>query len=275
MLKALIISKDRACQLQLLLESMKKHAPNLFDVTINYTFSNPSFKDGYEQLKKRHIYPNIHWVKETNIHDDFMSSLKASKQDQVCILTDDTVFFRRVNITPFELSDVMNGKVLQFSFRLGLNTVVQDYRTGSRQPPLFGYEKHENEIIKWNWTEYYKNNNYGYCIGMDGCVFNVSDLITISESFHWSGFRGWEGTIAGDLRHTLQHKPFMAAFEHSVVVNIPTNNVQPGLYAGDKYPISLDELNTKYLAGNTLSLDKMDFSNIIGAHQEVELKWTE
>jgi len=85
--------------------------------------------------------------------------------------------------------------------------------------------------------------------------------------------RELEGTLALERRHTMYYKPMMSSLQKSFCVNIPANNVLPGLYAGDKCYESLEDMNDKFLSGKRLSLEKSDFSNIIGSHQEVRLVW--
>jgi hypothetical protein len=68
----------------------------------------------------------------------------------------------------------------------------------------------------------------------------------------------------------------MAAFEQSVVINTPLNRVQETCLnrAGETFGQSAEEMNKLYLDGNRLDFKSIDFSNIIGCHQELKINWT-
>ena len=67
MINIVIFSKDRACQLELFLRSMKNFffEWSLCKVSILYTYSNDSFKKGYE--KTRFYHPEFNYVLEDGI----------------------------------------------------------------------------------------------------------------------------------------------------------------------------------------------------------------
>ena len=50
MITGIAFSKDRAMQLRLFLESLQKNFVDLEDTHVLYSYSNESFKDGYEKL---------------------------------------------------------------------------------------------------------------------------------------------------------------------------------------------------------------------------------
>ena len=65
---AIIFSKDRACQLDQLLSSMVSHVGNfgaLVRIQVLYTFSDESFRKGYEELKK--VHPLVSFHQEGNL----------------------------------------------------------------------------------------------------------------------------------------------------------------------------------------------------------------
>ena len=68
-------------------------------------------------------------------------------------------------------------------------------------------------------------------------------------------------------------RPLMASYPHSCLVGIPVNRVQHDVpnRAGEKFPYGPDALNARYLRGERIDLDALDFSDIRGAHQELEL----
>ncbi len=56
-MRVFIPSKDRVCQLDLLLRSMQENLPNInFNITILYTYSNEDYKNGYFKLMESDEY---------------------------------------------------------------------------------------------------------------------------------------------------------------------------------------------------------------------------
>ena len=58
MINAIILSKDRACQLELLIRSISRKCKNLFNIKVIYEHSNYSFELGYNKLKEDLYYEN-------------------------------------------------------------------------------------------------------------------------------------------------------------------------------------------------------------------------
>jgi len=261
-------------QCHLLLESIVKHCKNSFRVRVNYVASNSEYQAGYGRLisESRQFPLELEWHREVHLRLDFLDAIRRAKSRLFCLLTDDSVFFRTFPVERSDFLEIFKRRYLTcFSFRLGLNTVVQDYATGHMQPPLWDVEKSESQpIIYWDWRSWPMHLNYGYPISQDGHMYRSKELLQITENLDFTVFRSWEGTLAGDRRDSLPGYE-MAAFDHSCLVNIPNNNVQvPPIPCGAKYPISIKELNERYLANELIDLEAMDFSNVRGAHQEIQ-----
>ena len=67
----------------------------------------------------------------------------------------------------------------------------------------------------------------------------------------------------------------MSCFNQSVVVSIPINRVSNSASAsfGERFPHTSKELNDRFIAGERMDWEQMDFDNIISPHQEIELKF--
>jgi hypothetical protein len=67
----------------------------------------------------------------------------------------------------------------------------------------------------------------------------------------------------------------MSSFNHSKIVGIPVNRVNEEVLNrfGVDYRISEEELEENFKIGKTIAFDKMDFSNIIGPHQEIKYEF--
>jgi len=273
----IVFSKDRAAQLDLFLKSFLQNFP-IGRVFIVYTHSNELFHQGYDKLREDTYGSNhIVWIPQTESIKSELYGVLGKSNDIINLCTDDCVYFRNPEINAETINHILDERTLCFSPRLGFNTIVQDYKTGQLQKPLNNYDDisfqySPNNILHWNWKVKPALENYGFACHQDSYICRKEDFLTIAN-FNWQNMRELEGTLALERRHTMYYKPMMAALAHSFCVNVPANNVLLGLYAGDKCYESLESMNEKFLNGQRLSLEKSDFNNVIGAHQEVKLVW--
>ena len=94
MINALIPSKDRACQLRLLLESIKQNAGSIVTkIHVLYTASNEGYEAGYIKLQEEEILDNIEWQKEKDFTKDFIGAINDYSSDYICGIVDDCVFY--------------------------------------------------------------------------------------------------------------------------------------------------------------------------------------
>ena len=71
MIDTIIFTKDRACQLDLLLQSIVKNGNNLFNINILYEASSQEYKDGYLKVSERFpSYERFNWVEEEDFEKD-------------------------------------------------------------------------------------------------------------------------------------------------------------------------------------------------------------
>lgn len=275
----IVFSKDRAAQLDLFLSSFLRNFP-IGNVFIIYDYSSEQFQRGYGKLYEN-MYPyngiRFYWIKQQHsIKEEFLTTLDGSSGTILNLCTDDCVYFRKPEITEAKIESILDNSTLCFSPRLGLNTIIQDYKTGELQKPLCQDEdivNYDNDnILHWHWVSRPPLQNYGFACHQDSYICRKEDFLKIAN-FNWQNMRQLEGTLALERRHTMYYKPRMAALAHSFCVNIPTNNVLAGLYHSDKCYQSLEVMNERYLNNERLSLDKTDFSQILGSHQEVNLQW--
>ena len=101
MLNIIIFSKDRACQLELLLRSMKLYFAEFSQHKINilYTYSNDSFKKGYEKLFKIHNDTNINYIRETAKFKEHVVLLLNQDNPYTILFVDDVVFKNPFTLT--------------------------------------------------------------------------------------------------------------------------------------------------------------------------------
>lgn len=273
MITAVIFSKNRACQLDLCLSSIIKNC-NIFEIIrVVYTYDK-EYQKGYDLLIGK--YSNnkkIVFVKEeSSLVFSFLISLDKCETNYISFITDDTVFYQYTN-QKNDIVSAMDGDTFCFSLRLGLNTTLQDYKTGRYQRDLFYYEELQYDVIRWDYNNYNPFDNYGYPISLDGHIYRIDDVIFITSAIDISKLRDWEGKLCYEKRYLYSNYTKMASFRHSKCVNIPSNAVLGDLYCSNK-GLSISELESKYVSGNEIDIDKMDFTKVIGCHQEIDYRFT-
>jgi len=249
MIQLIIPSKDRACQLDLLLRSLDNLLNIEFHVNVIWKASSKEFQEGYEKL-----FDNfVSFFKEENFREDVLDLCKGNL---CCIMCDDNVIYRTIE---HGLPQINPGKV--FSLRLGLNTIVQNHTIGSFQPRLNQYAG-EN-IIEWNPHLYNNLMNYGYPFSLDGHIYNTKQFVNLASQFNWKNTNELEGGLFNN-RFDIT---ILSSFRQSASVNIPLNNLSGYTKSMD---ISPAFLNDEFLKGKRLYLPEN--INIVGCHQNIELE---
>jgi hypothetical protein len=251
--RCIVFSKDRAMQLDACLRSIEQNAPYAGDIAVVYTASTPAFEAAYAQLETSE---RVRLVRERDFQADVRTELDAAGE-HVVFHTDDDVVFERPPRAPF----VPDG-FAAFSLHVGRNTThcyAYDREQGLPQ------SVEADGIIAWDWrrAEY----DFAYPMSVNGHVFHT-DLI--QRLLHRRRFRS-----PNELEHKLNQRrhlvpPGLLAFEQSSVVSIPANLVNVGWdnrFAGDD-ALSAEALNARFLAGERIDLERMDFSAVRGAAAE-------
>ena len=237
MITAIILSKDRPAQLDLLLGSGAKNTDQTWDVRIVRDNSGPGFE-------------NAIW-----------RSLQKTKTDYTCFMCDDGILYRPITEHCLPMQDE-----ICFSLRLGDNTTVQ-YPTAMEQTPP--------EELVWNWTLHHDNGDFGYPGSIDGHIFRTADLIRMLDCKRFPNPTALECALVQGCEELADELPLMARARRSSYVGNPINRVsdQSGVRYGTKYPITAAECNRLYAAGQRIDLDALDFTSVNGAHTEIELVW--
>lgn len=251
-----IWSKDRPAQLECFLDSCDRNGVlDEFMYEVLYTYSDNSFKAGYELVMKD--WGRANFTLEENPKEQFLSSL--SKSENICLATDDTFVHSKL---PTTVCDKLED-VGVFSLRLGLNTIIQDWSIESYQPILSNYED-EGQTIRWNFSSYpVAGLNWGYPFSIDMHLFKSKVLKALCEDINFRHPPLLESGLVYKRDKINQH---IRAFKHSVAVNVPITTAGGSTTTQG---LCLKDLNDKFLSGQKLRYKKQD---IIGAHQILEIE---
>jgi len=282
-LSIVIFSKDRATQLDLCLKSIYKNLSSLsehWSIYVIYTFSSEDFEDGYNELVKEYYSKSksIYFFPEYK-YKGFKKTLEYCMkhwEDQVLFFTDDDIVYRKFE---HAYSNISTEESFCTSFRLGTNTFVQDQYTNSNCLVPDEVIMGDGIIRTWNWKKQRKDTNFAYPFSVDGHMLpsNLAKKI-INNTPKYYNPNSLEGKAQNYMQDDIDNLPEeMSCFEKSYVINTPLNRVQETCHnrAGKFFGSTPEELNKKFLEGERLTLEGMDFSTIIGVHQELKLCWGE
>lgn len=272
MTTTIIFSYDRAMQLDLLLESISKYDSfGMLDLQIIYATSDIGFDAGYEKLKLK--YDNISWHKEVQFEERFVfpnlpiywhnylwwlkykynryvksdfkskvvSVLRDSSHHTAMFLTDDSLFFNRIEIDVEAINKIiLDGKNNSFSLRHGANV------SGGK------YVEKEN-TISWETTDKHEHAEWSYPFSVDGHIYNKSVVQKILKKVIFKNPNTLEGNVACYVKEKKLFKKLFArkqssllGFELNMVQTVANNN---------NLNISNQTLNELYLEGFKLILN--------------------
>lgn len=219
MFDILIFSKDRACQLDLLLNSIKKFF--LFDTNINilYTYSNKDFGKGYDILKGKN--KNIVWHKQNNFELDTKKIINNFTKKYTLFLCDDDVFINFVEFDDLmELLELYTKEIHCISMRMN-STINFCYPAKLEMIiPKFIESKY---YLKWNWTEYNPHTCWGYPMSIDNHIYKTNNIVNLINTLHFYNVNDLEANIN---RNRWRNKPFMLSFLQTKIYNIQNNFVK-------------------------------------------------
>lgn len=267
----IIFSKDRACQLDLLLRSMYKYVPT--SINIVYIYSSIDFENGYIKLinKYDHNY-HLNWIKQTNFRENVLNIARTSVSHCLGFLTDDSIFIDKFDLSDKELYDILISEGCNaFSTRCGLNTIKQCHYADIYQKninPQSLNPKTPSNMIKWIYKEHPWEYNYGRPISLDGNIHPREILLKMLETqTFWSNPRQLDDLSFADL------DPYMMSYKHNILINVPVNLAFGGCADNYShfYSYPLEELNQRFLDGEQIKSlpDNFKDQDLNMAHMEI------
>lgn len=273
MAHAIFLSKDRAAQIHLALEAIRDNGSHIFsNISVLYHSSNQEFAKGYEKVKKE--FSNFNWIPQDSYYHNIMDLVDESF-NLTSFFTDDDILYQVIPCSNkqmesnFDEMDILGT----FSLRLGMNTYIQDpYISSHVVQPVSGFHEIDERMIIWRWADCPSYGNFGYPLSVDGHLFRTGELRKILKECKFNNPNQQEVAMQPFMNML---PPMMACFQTSVVINTPLNRVQDTCMnrAGENFGQTAEEMNIRYLNGEKLDLDSIDFSNIIGCHQELKINW--
>jgi ElaB/YqjD/DUF883 family membrane-anchored ribosome-binding protein len=266
MTSAIVFSRDRAAQLDLLLSSIKENAPSLFQRTaVLFTHSSKSFRSGYQKCMDEH--EDVLFVKERAFQEQLRAQVERADK-YVAFLCDDDIFYRWM-VEPTLPHEVLAAipEVLCVSLRLGHNTTWCYPHAQKQRLPRFAH-RNGMEVFKWTTGDF----DFAYPGSLDGNVFRKDQLRYLVSEGPWNSPNDLEEHLNYVCRRTTA-TPLMACYKQSLLLGNPVNRVQQTHRnrVGEQFPVEPFKLNTQYLDGRRLRVQDLAVGLVKSAHHEVSL----
>jgi hypothetical protein len=255
----IVFSKDRALQLDACLRSIERNAPYGGSTFVIYLATNPQFLRSYELMavnEGTRLLPQ-----SADFRRDVLEVVDTAARYTV-FHTDDDFCFRR----PADHLVPPHGFAC-FSLRLGENTTYCYPLDREQRVPRAAAS---GSIITWDWTR--ADGDFAYPMSVNGHIFETDLVRRMLRRASFSNPNELEYEL--HLRRYMM-PPLMLASRESCVLSVPANAVSvTANRSGEDPDYSPEALNARFLAGQRIDLNAMDFSGIRGAHQEIPFVFT-
>jgi hypothetical protein len=263
----IIFSKNRANQLNLLLESIYTNSNNLFDkISVLYK-GDIEYLSGYERLIKK--YSEINFYKENSFRIDLLK-LIDDKINATTFMVDDAVIFKKIEANKLEIIEPVINNHIIFSLRLGKNC---NYSHPANIHYELGEHETDGQYITFDYTKQ-QIGDFNYPLSTDGHIFNTEFIKNLLVEINFNN----PNTLEANLQKFvfLQTIPkIVNCFVESKLVSIPVNLVNDTFNNrhGLQFGISEKELNDRFISGEVIDFNSIDFSNINGPHKEIKYEF--
>lgn len=251
----IVFSRDRPAQLDLLLRSLLRHAPEE-ETWVCWHATTDDYRDAYmgEYREDR-----IVWQTETP-PENFNEALRRNivADEHITFFCDDDVVYRPYDGEVSGLLDWHPG-ILTVSLRLGAENTRQQL------PPGFPI---------WDWTQL-EATDFGFPGSIDGHTFRGADVMEMLGGDYIENPTQLETILAHRVDAFRSRRPLMASCYDQRLVGVPVNRVSPdsGVEHGLVYPQTTEEMLARWQAGERIALDALDFSGVQGCHHEIPFQW--
>lgn len=279
MISAIIFSKNRALQLDLLLNSIYKNLPQCNQIKLIWK-ADEEHLSSYQALTQEHKGRIYSIQQGINFYEDLYNACKHCSNNYVVMLTDDDIVYNQSNVSLETLYNLNNKEIFAcYSLRLGLNTNKRQIENNWYPDfPTHFDLLDNNTVLAWNRTDMLTQSYWSYALSVDGHIFNKYLLLDILyEIFTWSNIRKYIQTpnkLEGLMqRFFFEIGPIMLCGRHSSVVNSPNNRVQDDYKnrCGDIHSYCESHLNQLYAMGKRINIADLDFSHINCPHTELDI----
>ncbi len=265
-LLALIFSKDRAMQLQGVIDSLRRHLRGGdLRVAVLFKATTDRHRRQYEHVKERNT--DITFIPEADFRAQILRLLDLAPY--VLFLVDDNLFVRDFDLARVTRYLASQPTAAGFSLRLGMNVRYDYMHDRPTRPPRF--ERSADGVLRWDWRT--AEHDFAYPLEVSSSVYRRADLQALLAGQAFNNPNQLEGVLAAQAGRIAQERPWLLSFEQSVTFCNPVNLVQTvcANRAGADERYRADQLAALFDEGVRIDVQAYDDFVPTGCHQEVPL----
>lgn len=239
----IIFSKDRPCQLEALLRSLKLYFDHPHEIYVLWRSEDRPYICGYDRLRS---YDNsITWVRQENFKADLLHLLQhtINRNDaHLMFLVDDMIFTREFRGDSLLHTFDETPDILALSLRMGENITYCYPRDIPTSPPTF------QNSHQWEW----RTANPGYWnepMSLDGHIYRLAELEPCIANLEFHNPNTLETAMAANPID----KPYLMCDRYPYLINLAINKAQLN-YPDRPGNIHTDWLVKRFLQGLVIDL---------------------
>lgn len=269
MIHVMLFSKDRPCQLDLTLSTLKKYFKEWQDqkYSLLYTYTNEEYRKGYERVFELHKDMDLKVFKETNFHNDTVAICNASRERKyLTFLVDDDVFVDYFSTEDKEFKKFeADPTIICLSARMAPYINFCYTANIPSPPPALGPDN------VWNWKAPGLAGDWCYPMSIASFhVFRTEDLIPIIMNRPFRAPNSFEGTC---LAPYPPNRTNMICYDSAKCICTTVNRVQTENTNRHDNLYNIEFLNKQFLSGFRISPDSNHQLKIKTAHGPIRYEW--
>ncbi len=267
-LEGMVFSKNRAMQLQALLNSYIKNVANYCPLIILYKATNERSKKAYEDLKREFKTYSIIFLEEKNFYSQVNNWLSTAQSDRIFFMTDDAVFLDSFDL---KLALFFNPLDTILSLTKGYDLIYCFTHDTMQELPHFTKKTilNGNSFNFWKWNSIPGSPDWSYPISVDGNFFLREEMLKMVNNISFNNPNSFEASLQVFCK--LFDKREGVCFDKVKLINVPCNVVQKEFKNRSTCLFSVEELQNLWDKGQRINID--DF-NKIDAVDAVHKKYT-
>lgn len=209
----IIFSRNRAFQLDALLESLQLYSHSKIQYIVQYSCSE-NHAQSYQELINRYLGQDICFIKESDFRNTLINIIRTVKTKYLFFLVDDQVF-----IKSFKIED-LTGKIQKHTFaslRLGKNITNWGIKDVKLSPQYI----EKDNTLEWKWLLNKNQHDWGYQFSVDGTIYLTIDILRCIKSIPFKAPNSFEANMNSVI--LFKRNNFGISFLTPVVVNLIIN----------------------------------------------------
>ena len=246
----ILFSFDRPLQLYSALESIQRYVTGYQNLTVLYRASDGRFDDAYNTVKS--AFPKVHYIKQSDqprkdFKPLFLQALSDSPSPYVFFGVDDMIIKDFVDLT---MCRQMIEKTGAYGFFLRFGRHIHHSFMGNRPEAIPPSVLLSHGVYAWDLHQ--GEGDWGFANNLDMTLYRKADLKPIFTQLKFKSPNSLESIWA---RYAPSHSIGLY-FEHSKMVNLPLNIVNPSDCPHMNF-MTAEELLVKFNQGFKIDIDPL------------------